>query len=950
MDANLEQLGPVGFQDLAATLAMTVFGAGVQAMGPGRDGGRDLYHKGPLIWAGSADGPGEVWDGYTVMQIKHKKRLSDRPAENASWLWQQIRQELDEWSDPESGRDPVPTYLLVITNVPLTPVPQSGGHDQLNAAIQSYMDDLKDASRDVDGSATAVRRAKLARLGRLRRWRFWDAIQIQRLLEANPGVRRAFPGFLTPADVFASLNEFAGLLPLDELEPGLRAHARTTLIGEGLIYFDEAGGGDGPGIPVHEVAIDLPVTVGDKAAGSSVIRHVLDRGEHVLMPSLRLQPGPRHLVLTGAPGNGKTTISKFLVQAYRAAMLSGASDLSPEHEAIISGTESALARFERGLPKHRRWPMRIDLAEYAQQHGWDDNSTLLRWLAEKISKRSDLGEVRARALIAWMKTWPWFVVLDGLDEVTEPSVRKRVITRIVEFVTTADADDCDVFVVLTTRPMGYAENIAPTQFERVDLDYLQPQEAVRYGSLVTKVRLRNDLDRIDKVLAQLERALEDDGLRNLLRTPLQVLIMTIIMSASGQLAPDRFSLFWSYYETVFKRERDKPADFRRILQEHSQQILQLHELVGFELQARSEAGERSQASLSREELESLTWQVLETAGFKPSGVDADLLAKIVDAATKRLVLIAPRGDHGYGFDVRSLQELMAGMYLTTGPQPEVLRRLSTAAASPHWRNTWIFSAGRVFSAPQEHEQRGLVELVETVDDDAPFRLGAVVPIGPRLALDLVDDGMVRSLPKWRDRLIAHGLRVLQEPSPPDLVNITRMLVRFADTGEEQRRTVAEGLRDALGGRPVAQATAVAIQALVPSVAAEVGARPDTQGLVGVRKRPGVSNPAGEISRWSDFDEEVATFPASGDSRDRLHKAAVAVRAIVETSVVQDVHISDLIEALADDNASVGIAEALEHVAINEPDIICVLRDRVVPPIHRRAVGELLRHQAVVAEG
>jgi hypothetical protein len=349
--------------------------------------------------------------------------------------------------------------------------------------------------------------------------------------------------------------------------------------------------------------------------------------------------------------------------------------------------------------------MRIDLAEYAHERGFEEDSTLIRYIAERVSKRSDLGNVMPSALLAWMKRWPWFLMLDGLDEVTEPAVRKRLIERVTELVTNAEADDCDLFVVLTTRPIGYTENIAPTQFERIDLDYLEPHQAVRYGVLVTTVRFRNDLDRIEKVIRQLNNAAEDEALRNLLRTPLQVLIMTIIISAAGRLAPDRFSLFWGYYDTIFRRERDKQTSFNRILQEHGQQIQQLHERIGFELQARSEAGDRSNATLTHQELENFTWEVLHKAGFKPSGVDADLRSKIVAAATRRLVLIAPRGDEGYGFDVRSLQELMAAMHLTAGPLDVVTERLRTAAPSPHWRNTWVFAAGHVFSTPKTTSTR-----------------------------------------------------------------------------------------------------------------------------------------------------------------------------------------------------------------------------------------------------
>lgn len=63
-----------------------------------------------------------------------------------------------------------------------------------------------------------------------------------------------------------------------------------------------------------------------------------------------------------------------------------------------------------------------------------------------------------------------------------------------------------------------------------------------------------------------------------------------------------------------------------------------------------------------------------------------------------------RGADGYGFDVRSLQELMAAMHLTTASPPPVEARLRLAAANPHWRNAWIFAAGRLFSTYQPDQQ------------------------------------------------------------------------------------------------------------------------------------------------------------------------------------------------------------------------------------------------------
>jgi hypothetical protein len=213
------------------------------------------------------------------------------------------------------------------------------------------------------------------------------------------------------------------------------------------------------------------------------------------------------------------------------------------------------------------------------------------------------------------------------------------------------------------------------------------------------------------------------------------------------------------------------------------------------------------------------------AGHKPGDLGSTLLDDIYRAATERLVLIAPRGEGGFGFDVRSLQELMAAKHITNGATDEVLQRLRRLAASPHWRNTWIFAAGAIFAARQEHQLPLLVELVERIDEDAPQRLGRVVHVGPRLALALLDDGMARSWPVWRDRLVTQALRVLAEPEPADLEALTAGLVRFAASGSDQRKTVAAGIRAALSGTKQMRSTSESLQELIPLVEARLNLDP-----------------------------------------------------------------------------------------------------------------------------
>ena len=149
MQHNLEQLGPTGFQDLAAALAIAEFGAQVQALGSGRDGGRDMYCNGSVIWSGSETSRAEVWDGYTVFQVKHKERIESVPQKNAEWLWGQMKHELEAWADPAKNRNPLPSYLVIVTNVPLTPVPGSGGLDSMHRSIENFIRAFDDGTRDV---------------------------------------------------------------------------------------------------------------------------------------------------------------------------------------------------------------------------------------------------------------------------------------------------------------------------------------------------------------------------------------------------------------------------------------------------------------------------------------------------------------------------------------------------------------------------------------------------------------------------------------------------------------------------------------------------------------------------------------------------------------------------------------------------------------------------------
>lgn len=938
---DLQRLGGVGFQDVISALAIKVLGAHVRPMGRGRDGGRDmLVSNGLIVWSADAQHPdAETWEGTTVFQVKHKETL-EGTQKDASTFWQSIREELHAWADPESSRGDVPEYLVFATNIRLTPVPGTGGFDRVDARIQEFLNGLSDETaedqleRSRRPSARERRHSRRDRMANLRRWRLWDGNQIDGLLNAHEGVRLAFDGFLTAGDVLEQLSMFSSNVSQEELGPALRDHARTRLLAERRVHFDEAGG-DTKGVPVEDVAIDLPVLVGNPPTTELVVDYVLNRGERVLKPSLTTVQKPRHLVITGAPGNGKSTVAKFLTHAYRSTFVGEDVDLGEEHLKTAQRTQAALRQMSVPVPANRRWPVNIDLAKFALRQASDSEYSLLRWIAESLTAEGASKDIPRWELKGWLKRWPSFIVLDGLDEVTEPSVRQTLISNVEAFVADAESDDWDMLVVATTRPTGYQDEMPPSMFERIDLADLSVEDALRYGRLVTKVRVPDDQERREGVIALLESAARDENLKHLLRTPLQTLIMSIIAESSGQFSPSRFRLFWGYYQTIEQREQKKTFAYGRLLRDQAPQILDLHLRVGLLLQHQSETSAGSDAVLTHDELKSVAWQVLTDAGYKPSTTDRELLEKVLVAATHRLVLLVPRSGGGYGFDVRSLQELMAAYALTTGTLEKTLPKLRRIGASPHWRNSLLFALGRFFSEPQPHQKQAATDLVLTLDEGAPERLGSVFPVGPNLAMEVVDDGMV-SEPRYFHPLITHAMKALEEPEGYDRHSYPRMLMKVATTTETARALIAAGFRDALGGTRITRQNAEEVQRAVTDLGPAMGARAAVLGLASVLRDPSKALPAEPEPNWDAFAQTLQQYsePATEQKLGWMQSLLESLRT---GQPLLEHQLDQLVDHLDDPDNAFILDQALRHVASGSPYLMAMLRHDLLPSLWRQRV-------------
>lgn len=805
MTYRLEYLGAHEFEHLVQALLLRVYGPTVQVFGAGADSGRDAVFEGRAVPVDGAHPHAEPWDGYHVFQVKFREQLQSTAA-NKTWLLAQIGRELDKWADPSRGRrGPKPEYIVFVTNVGLGGA-VDGGMDQATQKIQSAAADhewpLKDCA-------------------------IWDRAKIERLLDGFASVRQQFNALITPGDVLATINlgRMTGLGALvEDIRPALEEHARTELITRGQINLGEAGQVANQKLDLAQVAVDLPARYPDNpdplAPSFPALAHIVEAGERVLRPSVLagapLQP---HFLVMGGPGQGKTTLGRLLAQLYRATMLAEREGMSQPVQTAASDTLDRAAEIGIPRPCARRWPVRVDLAEYADLAGGGADLPLLRYIAERIT--SCTGETfHARDMRAWLKAWPWLLVLDGYDEVAAKPARETVAAAVSQLLEQAHTEDADLLVVATTRPQGYSDEL-PTSFRKLLLAPLSADQAVDYASRLTELRMGDDADK-PAVLQRIADAAANELTRRLMRTPLQVMIMSLLLERRPKPPQDRAALFADYYDVIYDREVQKQNYLATVLAERRADVDAIHHATGLRLQVASESAGEAEALLSSQDFETIIRDRLTEQGHEGAALER-LAGDLLRAAHDRLVLVTAKGKDQVGFELRSIQEFMAARALVDGLDDKVVERLRVIATSAHWRNTWLLAVGAVYrSRPRLFDP--VLHMMRELDASDTFSL--IVETAPLLAIDILDDGMASKSPKHLRLLVDLSLQLLNGPN----LGAGRLGDVLAEVGDDEavRPKVIAALQRAWDGSPSAhEAAAIVLERLTG---------PDQQGVLPARAR------------------------------------------------------------------------------------------------------------------
>ena len=429
------------------------------------------------------------------------------------------------------------------------------------------------------------------------------------------------------------------------------------------------------------------------------------------------------------------------------------------------------------LPAIPSLPLQISLPDLAvwlakqPANQEDEPPILLRFLADLPSAKS--CGLRAGDLLALANHISFLIVLDGFDEVGATQDRQRLVTAARELFTTLASKNNYAQIVATTRPQGYAGELAHLGLS-LQQRYLAPllrDEALDYARKLVEAKIPG-ADLRTKTLMRLHEAAAESATERLLTTPLQVTILTALVQQLGRAPRERWNLFSRYFSYTYDREIERETYASRLLAEHRAHIERIHARVALLLQIEAEHAGGASARMPRARLEEVIEAVL-SEDEVAEDERKDLVKDIAVAAEQRLVFLVEPEPGSFGFEIRSLQEFMAAWALTSGRDTEIEARLQQVAKAPMFRNVALFAASRLFSEGSPLRDVLASRICGTLDDDLNDEPAHFTHAGGMLALETLEEGAVLSQPKRARALMERAVTLLQLPPGGEHARLAR---------------------------------------------------------------------------------------------------------------------------------------------------------------------------------
>lgn len=456
------------------------------------------------------------------------------------------------------------------------------------------------------------------------------------------------------------------------------------------------------------------------------------------------------IVLEGAPGQGKSTVTQFLCQVHRIRLLHKLDELRTVSSQI----------------KHSpiRIPFKIDLRDYAMwlsgrdpfRIGTDASAktpkykSLEKFLIMHIERNSGGSSVNQDELTEFLNRCHVVIVLDGLDEVADVAMRQQMIDEVCQAAERLETQSKSIQFIITSRPTAFSGTVGfrEDEWTHLKLNDLRPSNIARYkDKWIRAQRLSDEEARL--VSETLEKNLEQSHFRELARNPMQLAILLHLMHVLGVGIPEsRTALYEEYMRRFFNREAKKSS----IVRDNRELLLSIHGALAWDLHAQVETG-KGLGRISEADLQKRVKEFLETEGHGKDVIA--LVDQLMQGTVERICAMVSRVSGTFEFEVQPLREYFAARqlyktapYASSGREHKGARsdRFEALAHSAFWTNVTRFFCGF-------YNRGELSSLVDAITDLGDRKGYDLINQSRRLAIILLSDHVFSQVPRVTDRLM-----------------------------------------------------------------------------------------------------------------------------------------------------------------------------------------------------